>query len=129
LTALCPDVTGYLWFKGKSAADLQPVVNRIVEAAFPKSTATPLIDASYAGSMVLKVPTQYVRMVGHDLEAKLRGVFKPLNKHEDAGGKLMRFISETVFVDYPEFIPQDLIDAFRGILSAPSHLAAKEVAS
>lgn len=70
----------------------------------------------YGTGMALKVSTGYLHLDDHRLESAVTerfGFFKPKNNR--AGG-LINHIVSSILEDYPELVPVDLLDTFRGIL-------------
>jgi ABC-type transport system involved in cytochrome c biogenesis ATPase subunit len=115
------DVTGYMWFKDRSAAELQNVVNLIVKHALSSSVQNTTAELKYLGGMKLETDSAYLTMRGHNLEAKLLAEFPPLQRDAGSAGKLMKCLAESIVVDFPEYIPSDLVDCLSGILSAPMY--------
>jgi hypothetical protein len=68
------------------------------------------IDSSLNGYIATK---EYFLFNGHDLEAKIKDTWKPLNKQAQGGDNVLKnHVLDTVWTDYPEFISTDFIDLF-----------------
>lgn len=60
---------------------------------------------------------EYFLFNGHDLEAKIKDTWKPLNKHAQGGDNALKnHVLDTVWTDYPGFISTDIVDLFMKIL-------------
>ena len=59
---------------------------------------------------------EYFLFNGHDLEAKIKDTWKPLNGIAQGGDNVLKnHVLDTVWTDYPEFISTDLVDLFMKI--------------
>jgi energy-coupling factor transporter ATP-binding protein EcfA2 len=112
-----PQVTGYLWFKNRTEAELQPIIDTIVATVFPGSASGSSAPLAYAGGFTLSAGSHYLKHRGHDLEDKLLDVFPPLKRNAGPAGKLMRFVVDTVIVDFPEYLPAEIAACFSQVLS------------
>ena len=58
----------------------------------------------------------YFLYQGHDLEAKIKKTWKPLNNKAQGGDNALKnYVLDTVWTDYPGFISSDFIDLFSKI--------------
>lgn len=62
-------------------------------------------DVSYHNGVTVRVPVWYLEFNGHDLEERLKQVFKPLEKYRDEG-KLQKDLSIISAKCFP-LIPKD----------------------
>jgi hypothetical protein len=70
----------------------------------------------YLNEIELEIPEWYLTHQGHDLEVKLKTVFKPLNKFQNES-ELKKEIIKKVVDDIPELIPLDILELFQSIQS------------
>lgn len=56
---------------------------------------------------------EYFLYQGHDLESKIKEIWKPLNRIAQGGDNVLKnYVLDTVWSDYPAFISSDFIDLF-----------------
>jgi hypothetical protein len=59
---------------------------------------------------------EYFLCQGHDLEARIKDTWKPLNRIAQGGDNVLKnYVLDTVCADYSGFISMDFIDLFRKI--------------
>lgn len=85
------------------------------------------IAVQYQVGMTLKVSSAYLHLDDHALEDAVTGLFGFFKPKNNRAGGLMNHIVSSILGDYPELIPVDLLDTFRGILEeAPEGAADAE---
>jgi hypothetical protein len=115
------NVAGYMWFKNQAAAELQKVVNTVVSQTLSGDAQNTMVDLRYLAGLQLEADSAYLTMRGHALETRLLEVFPPLRRDAGSAGKLMKSMADSIAVDFPEYIPSDLVDCLGGILAAPMY--------
>ena len=78
----------------------------------PSQAKRETVDISYLNGMTLNVAKEYLHIDDHVLEEKITKNFEFLKPKNKRAGELMRHIVDTVLVDYPKFLPRDLLDTF-----------------
>lgn len=108
---------------GMTNDQLQSVVNAVQEVVFDGyEWRHPLIEAKYAGGKVVKISSRVREMDDHeyaDLVLKAFPNFKKIT-HQHTGHKaqrdLMRHIAAVVVREFPEFVPQDIVNTFKDLV-------------
>lgn len=96
----------------------QVAVHRIQELVLGNTELKTTIYVSYLDGVSLKISKDYLHLDDHALQGlvvEAFGFLKPKNKR---AGDLMTHVAATVLADYPDFLPSDLVDTFRKLLTA-----------
>lgn len=100
-------------------AGLQNLIELVEGPIGYPAADTALANSHYLGGITLKVRAQHQQMNGHALEDLIVAAHPSLTRYSGGGrGKLTDSIVKRVLVDYPEFCPQPIADAFKQIASA-----------
>lgn len=104
--------------KHLSPLELQEVVDKVQALVIGQESGRtePRIDVRYAGGLSLKIRRCYLELDDHKLEKHLLESVPALNKFKRASGLLIH-TAENLIPDFPEFIPSDVLDTFKTLLS------------
>jgi ABC-type branched-subunit amino acid transport system ATPase component len=75
-----------------------------------------LIEYSYSGGAKVKVPEGLSRIQGHALEEQYKEAFPPLLRYKNEP-ELKLALIDKVLGDFPQFIPEAIIDVFKRVQS------------
>ena len=101
------------WDQGK----WQQVVNKLQSLIIDeKPKDHDVIEVQYLSNMKLNISKKYLYLDDHDLENKIIEAFGFLKPKNNRAGGLMSHVVLSVISDYPNLIPQDLLDTFNNIL-------------
>ncbi len=102
-------------------ARLQVIVDGV--EAILSNEASPLkIECRYLGGFTLNIAKTFLEMDDHKVAQRILEAFPQLqeiSKGQDT--KLVLAAATTVLSEKPDYIPEDLVDAFRALLDAPAH--------
>lgn len=79
---------------------------------------------SYLSGLTLSIRNDYLTMDDHKLEAEILAKFSPLKARSRHAGDLMRHMLNTVLSDFEVFLPCDLLNSLRDLLSHELELSA-----
>ncbi len=72
---------------------------------------------SYLSGLTLSIRNDYLTMDDHKLESEILAKFSPLKARSRHAGDLMRHMLNTVLSDFEVFLPCDLLNSLRDLLS------------
>ncbi len=107
----------YFDAKDFSEQGLQKIVDTFIskiESLKDGNASEELEACSTFSGKVVNIPKWYLCCRGHDVEAKVKQVFPPLQCFRNEGS-LKKDIIQKVFYDLPGFIPLDLLDIIESI--------------
>jgi hypothetical protein len=121
--------TAYVQFLAMETNRLQEMASRVAECVL-RSKPPRVANYEYLGGFSLELDERYFTTDDHILESMILAAFPALNSvARGRAGKMMHHIITTILNDRPEFIPVEVVEAFREILEAPAHFDdAQEVA-
>jgi len=95
----------------------QGAVDNIQEILIgPKNAKENAIGIKYLNGMELNIRTDYLHKDDHELETSITSAFGFFNPKNNRAGALMSYVCDTVLTDFPNLLPQDLIDTFIRLL-------------
>lgn len=74
------------------------------------------MDVEYLVGFSLRIRRNYLHCDDHELEKKIKEAFGFLIPRSGRAGALMRHVIATTLVDFPGFLPRDLLDTFQLLL-------------
>jgi energy-coupling factor transporter ATP-binding protein EcfA2 len=109
------------------APELQVLVDKLQSYLLgPPTTVTQYVEATYLGGLTLRLRSEYLSYDDHDLEElileKIGGLRAYGSGGGNAGARMVRIVNSEMRA-YPEFIPVDLVETFRDLLDADTHIA------
>lgn len=109
----------YSGFGNLSHDRLQSIANRVQTNILQVSEddlETDSIGCSYGGGSEICISRRYLEMKGHDLEKLILEHFGELRKFTDSQERLMRRVVETAITNFPDMIPNEIVQSFRKLL-------------
>ncbi|WP_278984594.1 ATP-binding protein [Sphingobium yanoikuyae] len=101
-----------------SVEELQAIVDVVQNAVLEGDQHPDLIAVDYIGGFQLKVAERYLRMDDHKLESAIARAFPYFVRFEKNRGMATRDIVNDVLTEHTNFVPGDIIRAFRDISEA-----------
>lgn len=97
------------------------IVNKIAKLSTVNDTGN-LITIKYIGGLIVDVPEWFLVLQGHALEALLKEAFPQLLRYRNEP-ELKLAVIKRVLDDFPQFIPESVVELFRNIQRIGTHSA------
>jgi AAA domain, putative AbiEii toxin, Type IV TA system len=112
------DQETFTMLKSMTHERLQNIVDAVQKRVLEIDDLTELQSSlvRYKGGAELKITQKYLQIKGHTLEEKIKLTF-PCLKLFHRPGELLINIIDPVMIELPEFIPEDLVCAFKELLT------------
>lgn len=109
----------YTDFKNFSNEKLQKIADKFfdkINKEFGVQPNSDKVKINYVSGKEIEVFDWYLKYCGHELEDKLKTIFKQFQKYQKRNGFKEEMLTKIVD-DIPELIPQDILDLFKSIQS------------
>ncbi|MEO1150918.1 MAG: AAA family ATPase [Pseudomonadota bacterium] len=108
----------YTDFSTQKPSELERIANDIADRVLTtlNSSNQSTAEYAYSGGLTLELPKHYMEVNGHDLEAAIIETFPYLTPASKTPGLMLKVINH-VLDDHPSFLPNEILNTFRSILS------------
>lgn len=83
----------------------------------PSESKRVCLQVKYLSGLTIQVAKEYLHLDDHQLESRIVKAFGFLTPKTQKAGGLMRHVVLTILPDYPELMPNDILDTFTTLLT------------